>query len=195
MKHQFSVISLIGKSGCGKGTQAKLLAEKTGFLIINTGDLLRKRARKKDVVGKIIAKTLRQGALIPTPIVFSLWMPILEREKNKSNGSGIIFDGNPRKKYEAQMLNEVFEMFQWHKRFYACHIRISDREAQNRLLKRHRADDTSASIKERLLYFHRQVEPMIAYYKQNKTLIEVNGEQSIKTVHGQIMVKLKGFLK
>ena len=108
---------------------------------------------------------------------------------------GIIFDGAPRKVYEAQMLDEVFEMFNWKGRFRICHIKISDKEARKRLLLRKRHDDNPSAIKERLAYFKEEVEPMLRYYKKNNMLIEINGEQSVEAVHKEIMRKLKSFLK
>lgn len=192
---KFSIISIVGRSGCGKGTQAKLLQAKTGFQVINTGDLLRRRGQKQDSVGRIVKQVLGGGGLIPTPIVFSLWMPVLEKLKDEGTATGIIFDGNPRKLYEAQMLDEVFEMFDWNDRFRACYIHISEGEATRRLLKRGRHDDTKKDIKERLAYFPREVEPMLRYYQKKKVLLKVNGEQSPESVHKDIFKGLKNFLK
>lgn len=191
----FSVISIIGRSGSGKGTQAQILQEKTGFEVIRTGDLLRKRAQETDAVGHTLKETLKRGLLVPTPIVFSLWMPILMRMKNEGLVKGVIFDGNPRKLYEAQMLDEVFEMFDWKERFRAYHLRISDEEAERRLLARGRHDDNPGDIMERLGYFRTEVVPMLEYYKKSGVLVEVNGEQSVEEVHEEIMRGFRDFLE
>lgn len=191
---KFSIICIVGRSGSGKGTQTKLLQGKTEFKVISTGDLLRKRAQRKDILGKIIQRVLNEGGLIPTPIVFALWMPLLVKIKNEGSARGIIFDGNPRKLYEGQMLEEVFEMFGWKGRLRLCHIRLSRREVLKRLLQRKRTDDTIKEIKGRLAYFPRQVEPMIRYYKKKQMLIEVDGAQTVEAVHKEIMRELKRFL-
>jgi len=191
---KFSIISIIGRAGAGKGTQAKLLQKKTGFVLIGTGDLLRKRAQKKDAVGKAVKRILGQGGLIPTPIVFALWMPVLEKIKNEGITKGIIFDGAPRKVYEAQMLDEVFEMFGWQGRFRVCYVDISKKEVMRRLLLRRRVDDHLPEIQGRLAYFEKVVKPMLRYYSKKKMLVEVNGEQSVENVQQDIVKKLKNFL-
>ena len=195
MKQKFSIISIVGRAGAGKGTQAKLLQKKTGFVLIGTGDLLRKRAQKNDVVGKAVKKVLDNGGLMPTPIVFSLWMPVLEKIKNEGSVRSIIFDGGSRKLYEAQMLDEVLEMFGWQGRLRVCYIDISKKEATKRLLLRGRSDDHLIEIKKRLAYFSTEIDPMLRYYKKRKILIKINGEQSTKNIHNEITKKLKGFIK
>lgn len=192
---KFSIISIVGRSGSGKGTQTKLLQEKTGFKAIRTGDLLRKRAQKQDAIGKMVRRALDHGDLIPTPVVFSLWVPLLEKIKNEGGVKGIIFDGNPRKLYEAQMLEELFQMFGWEDKSRACYLRVSEKEIMTRLLQRNRGDDTVEAIKGRLAYFPREVKPMLSYYRKKKMLIEVDGEQSVENVHKEILRKLKTFLR
>ncbi len=184
------ILPIIGCPGAGKGTQVDLLSEKIEFDVIRTGELLREKAKKNDFIGKKIQQTLNQGGLIPTPIVFSLWMPKLE-ELSKSNAKGVIFDGNPRKLYEAYMLEEVFEMFSWHD-FRACYINISKEEALSRLEKRKRHDDSDA--RERLSWFETEVIPVIDYYREKGALIEINGEQSIEMVQRELYEKLNDFL-
>lgn len=118
------IISIIGRPGCGKGTQLKIIAKEEGFAVINTGEILRKRAEKKDFIGKEIKKTLARGGLIPTPLVFYLWMPRLI-SYHKKKVKGVMFDGNPRKLYEAYMLEEMMEMLGWKENYCACYIKIS----------------------------------------------------------------------
>ena len=184
------ILSIIGRPGSGKGTQVDLLSKKTGFGVIRTGELLREKAKDNDFVGKKIKQVFRHGGLIPTPIVFSLWMPKLE-EFRESNVKGVIFDGNPRKLYEAYMLQEVFDMFEW-SNFLACYIHISEEESSLRLAKRKRGDDSGA--KERLSWFKTEVVPVIEYYRKRELLVEVNGEQSIKEVQEELNKKISDFL-
>ncbi len=183
------ILSILGRSGAGKGTQVKFLAQKSGFEIINTGKMLRQRAKKNDIIGRKIENS---GTLIPTPIVFSLWLPRLI-EIYESTPKGVIFDGNPRKLYEAYMLEELFEVFKWND-FRACHIHISEKEAHRRLSKRGREDDTKEGIEKRLDWFSKEVQPVIKYYKEKGVLIEINGENSVKEVSRELEEKLADFL-
>ena len=50
-----------------------------------------------------------------------------------------------------------------------------------------RADDTIAGIRKRIELFHKFTEPVINYYRQKGTLIEVDGEKSIEEIHKEIM--------
>jgi adenylate kinase len=186
------VIFLIGRPGCGKGTQLKFLIEKTGFSVVNTGELLREKAKDNDVVGKKVKEVLEKGGLIPTPVVFSLWMPRILDYYEKGE-RGVIFDGNPRKLYEARLLEELFLMIgaETPKVIY---IKISEEESYLRLQKRKREDDNEEDIKERLRWFKKEVLPVIGYYSSKGDLIEINGEQSVEDVFVEIEEKIKEIL-
>ncbi len=189
MQSKTKVIFFLGKPGSGKGTQIKFLAEKTGFSAINTGELLRKRAKEDDFIGQKIKETLLRGGLIPTPLVFLIWMPILV-DFRKKGVEGIIFDNNPRKLYEARMLEELFHMFEW-KQVVAVYLKIREKEAYKRLERRKRYDDSKENIKERLRSFKEEVEPVLKYYSEKGKLVEINGEQKIEDVWKDTEKKLE----
>jgi adenylate kinase family enzyme len=186
------VIFLIGRPGCGKGTQLKFLKERTGFSVVNTGELLREKAKDNDIIGKKVSGVLKKGGLIPTPVVFSLWMPYVIECYNKKD-EGLIFDGNPRKLYEARMLEELFLMFEIDSPI-VIYIKISEEEARLRLERRGREDDNKEDIDERLRWFKEEVEPVLDYYSKKNKLIKINGEQSIEDVSKEIEEKTKGLL-
>ncbi len=192
MQESPNIFFLVGRPGSGKGTQLSFLKEMTGFDVVKTGDLLRERAEKKDIVGEKTKEVLSEGKLIPTPIVFSLWMPLIIDLLGK-NTKGLIFDGNPRKLYEAHMLEELFSMLDF-KEPIALYVRISEEEACERLLKRGREDDREKDIKERLRWFKEEVMPVVDYYSKKDRLIEVNGEQSPEAVWREIEKKIKHVL-
>lgn len=184
------LIILLGRPGSGKGTQADLLEEKFGFEHLSTGQLLRERTKKNDSIGKLIKHIQGTGALVPTPIVFQLWCPYLERYYTKGV-KGILLDGSPRKLYEAYMLLELAEMYGWTKNVKALNIVISPKEAMRRLRKRGRFDDDIPDIKNRLQVFRKEVMPALRFLKKQGLRIDINGEQSIENVHKEILRKLK----
>lgn len=214
------IIILLGKSGSGKGTQADLLVEKFGFNYIGSGDLLRQRAKKNDFTGKKLKKTMNTGGLVPTPIIFKLWMNKAEELKNKRNLKGLVMDGNPRKIVEAHLIDEFFDWCGWKKNIKAVLVDISNKEAVWRLTKRRvcqnckevvpfvgdykkikrcpkcggklieRSDDTVSSAKNRLVWFKKEVQPIINYYKKTGRLKKINGEQSIENVFEDILEAL-----
>ncbi|MBI2098319.1 MAG: nucleoside monophosphate kinase [Candidatus Wildermuthbacteria bacterium] len=192
----FKVLIVLGKSGSGKGTQVEKLAEQYGLKIISSGSLLRARAEEKDFVGNRIAGILDKGGLIPTPIIFHLWLHELEKVTVAGDGGkGIIFEGSPRKLYEAYLLDETLWFYNLEKDMRVVHLDITDEEAARRLLERKREDDTEEAIRERLQWYKAEVVPAIEYYREKGRLVEINGEQSIEAVHQEIMEKLKDFLE
>ena len=192
----FTVLIVLGKSGSGKGTQVEKLAEQYGLKIISSGSLLRARAEEKDFVGNRIAGILDKGGLIPTPIIFHLWLHELEKIREAENEvKGFIFEGSPRKLYEAYLLDETLWFYNLEKNMRVVHLDITDEEAVKRLLARKRYDDTEAAIRERLQWYKAEVVPAIEYYREKGKLIEIKGEQSIEAVHQEIMEKLKDFLE
>ncbi|HOI60042.1 MAG TPA: nucleoside monophosphate kinase [Candidatus Pacearchaeota archaeon] len=189
------VISIIGKSGAGKGTQVKLLQEKLGLDYVGSGDLLRKRKNINDFTGNKIASTIDNGGLAPSSIVFKLCIDEFEKIKNKGTINGIIIDGAPRKILEAKMMEEAMSWYEWSSNYKVIVIDISDDEAINRLLKRAeiegRSDDTEEGIRKRLIWYKEEVEPVISFFKDNGKLIVINGEQSIEDVYDEILQKLE----
>ena len=183
---------ILGRPGSGKGTQADLLEEKFGLEHISTGQLLRERAKDRDFVGTKLHEIMDTGKLVPTPLVFQLWMPAFEAlHDNKEKLNGILFDGSPRKLYEAHMLDEVLEFYEWKDNVKVLNIGISPKESMTRLLKRGRHDDDEDDIQRRLDWFEHEVVPVLTHYKKQGMRIDINGEQSIEDVHGEILRKLK----
>ncbi|MBI1755355.1 nucleoside monophosphate kinase, partial [Candidatus Azambacteria bacterium] len=101
-------IILLGRSGSGKGTQAKLLVKEFGLEYIGTGDLLRAYSERDNTLARRLKETLAQGKLAPSWMPFFVWMEKLAYSDLKK---GVLFDGSPRKIAEAKMLDEVLEWF------------------------------------------------------------------------------------
>ncbi|MDD2753607.1 MAG: nucleoside monophosphate kinase [Candidatus Portnoybacteria bacterium] len=135
---ELKVYTLLGRAGCGKGTQAKLLTEKFGLIYIGSGDLLRKRVKQNDFTGQKTGQTMKTGALVPTSLIFMLWIDRLEKIKqgDLAELKGIIFDGSPRKLIEEELLEEALGWYEWDRNYKAILIDISRQEAFDRLTKR-----------------------------------------------------------
>ena len=214
-KNQSQIIILFGRSGCGKGTQAKLLIKEFNFEYLGSGSLLRERISKEDFTGKKLKKVLDQGALVPTPIMFRIWLERIEEMRENIDKNGVILDGSPRTLPEAKLMDHAFKWYEW-ENIKVVLLDISEQEAFDRLTKRRickecgklipwtadfrgmkvcndcggelitRDDDKPKAIRERLAYFKKDVQPAIDYYQKNNRLIKINGDQSIEDVYYDI---------
>ena len=207
-------IALIGRSGSGKGTQAKLLMKKFGLKEITTGALFRELAKQNTETGREVKKILAIGGLPPAWLAEYLWVKkIVEKTKPTD---GLVFDGSPRRVSEAQLLDKILPWY-GRTRFKLILIDISQKEAFDRLTKRrtckscgrlipwvgefkklkvcdkcggklyYRKDDNPKAIKGRMEFYKKSVVPTIKYYIKRKRLIRINGEQSIEKVFEDIL--------
>lgn len=186
---------LIGRSGCGKGTQAKLIAKYLEdndlgeVLYVYTGERLRGLVQKYNTqTAKIAKEIMLSGGIEPS--FLSVWAWSEEFINNVSKNINIIIDGAPRVLIEAKIIDEAFN-FYGRERVEPIFIETGREWAAQRLLERGRIDDKKEAIEERLNFFDRMVIPVIDYYEKESKhkLIRVNGEQSIENVHKEILKK------
>lgn len=188
MQPQITV--LLGISGSGKGTQAKMLIEKFGLDYVGSGDLLRARVEANDFTGIKMKEVLARGDFAPTSIIFGLWLGRWEELKSKPDFKGFVIDGSPRKLIEAELIDQALEWYEWGKYFKVLLVDVSRDEAYSRLSLRARYDDIPEAINSRLDLFEKEVGPVIDYYEKQGRLIRVNGEQSVEDVHRDILKAL-----
>ena len=192
---KYKNFSLIGRSGCGKGTQAKLLMEKISNLYhVSTGDLFRKLVDTGSATAKKIAEVVDSGGLPFDDIATTLWM--YEIAHNVKEGQGFVLDGAPRRLVEAQNLDRFMDFLEQKYETAMLLLDISRAEAFRRLMERgereKRDDDNAKAINNRLDYYEERVVEVIDYYEKQERLIRINGEQPIERVHEEIMVKIQG---
>lgn len=203
---------ILGPQGAGKGTQAKLLAQKYQLPHLSVGKLFRSEMRNKTKYGKKVANFVNAGKLVPLSIVEDLLKKELTKSKYKK---GIILDGFPRDLTQVNFLRKLIEID------YLILITLSQKDSIKRLgcrrvcvcgelynicLKKpkvdtlcdvcgkklfRREDDYPQAIKKRLAIYKTETRPVIDYYKKQKKMIKVNGNQSILKVHKDIVKLLK----
>lgn len=184
-----------GKSGCGKGTQAKLLQQhlyklepKRQVEYIETGARLREFSEEVGMTAQLTKEVMHKGGLLPSFIPIWIWTNYFVRFFD--GDEHLILDGLSRRAYEAPVLDDALKFFKREKPFVII-INVSDEWASNHLLARGRGDDHKLDIESRLAWFKTNVEPTIDYFRNNTyyTVLEVNGEQSIDAVQAEILSK------
>jgi len=180
-------IFFIGKPGCGKGDQVKLLAAKTGWPTYASGELFRAIAKEDTPVGKKVKEENYAGILQPYWFAMYLFLKTLFAIPE---GSNAIFDGFSRKVPEAEL---VIDSMRWLGRpFTVLHLRVSDEEILKRLAirkeKEGRADDSF--VEKRLEEYREYTEPCIELFRKAGVLIEINGEQTREAVAADINAAL-----
>ena len=212
-------IFLLGPSGSGKGTQARLLQKDNNLFHINTGGDLREMASKKGHLGQKVKKIIESGYLAPSWLVFYSWF---RKVAELPKGRGIIFEGAPRTLDEAENMDKVFSFLERDKRVF-IYLKVDLKEAQKRILNRRlcsqcqteysliltpnltkcskcggnlvrRTDDTKEAVVRRFAFFKKNVVPVINYYKKQNRLMAINGDQSIEKVYQDIKIALKKFI-
>ena len=212
-----TIIIFSGPPGSGKGTQAEMLALKTGWKKISTGDLFRAEIAAGTKLGKLADKYLKAGKLVPDKITVTL-----VEQGLKQKATGFIFDGFPRNKKQLSELLIIFKkILKKDDRVYALEVAVGDKEVKQRLSQRRmcacgrvyhlvynppinagvcdicggklftRNDDKPKVIAHRLKVYHHEGEPLLDYFKKQSKLIKIDGERAIKVIHAEILEKLK----
>jgi len=101
-----NVVVLLGAPGAGKGTQAPLLSARLGVPVVATGDLFRAAVRDGTAIGLEARRYMDAGQLVPDDVVVRL---LLERIGRSDAARGVILDGFPRTRVQAEALDAALE--------------------------------------------------------------------------------------
>ena len=207
-------IIMLGAPGAGKGTQAKMIAEKCGIPHISTGDIFRAIIKNGTELGAKAKEYMDKGLLVPDELVCDL---VVDRIQQADCEKGYILDGFPRTIPQAEALEAALNAIE-QKLDYAIDIDVPDENIINRMSGRRacvgcgatyhvvfnptkvegkcdvcgeslilRDDDKPETVKKRLDVYHTQTQPLIDFYSARKVLVEVDGTQSMDKVFEDIM--------
>ncbi|MBI4067346.1 nucleoside monophosphate kinase [Candidatus Gottesmanbacteria bacterium] len=189
-------IVFYGPEGSGKGTQAKLLAEKLHLPLITFGDLVRSAAQNdKGLIGQASRFALKEGKYLPDSEAFVLWKRRLKEDDAKK---GWIIDGFPRSIGQAEFLLKKIKKYGYPLDLF-IYLFITDEEALKRLKKRKRKlfsgskiiHDDPKRVKERLKVYRSKEKPILDYFKKLGVFRKIDGQRSIKDIHQEILEKVR----
>jgi len=183
-----NLLVLLGVQGSGKGTQAKLLAEKLNYQIFETGAECRKIAKLDTPLGREIKETINSGKLVSSVHIRKLIKEFLSKNTEPS----IIFDGFPRNFEQLPTFLDIINEYNLNTK--AIVFELSKEKSIERLLKRaeieNREDDTQEIIEKRISIFYNDTLPVIEKIKENYEVIEINADQSIENIHEELIKQL-----
>ena len=196
-------IIMLGAPGAGKGTQAKMIAEKCGIPHISTGDIFRANIKNGTELGAKAKEYMDKGLLVPDELVCDL---VVDRIQQADCEKGYILDGFPRTIPQAEALENALNAIE-QKLDYAIDIDVPDENIINRMSGRRacvgcgatyhvlfnptkvegkcdvcgeslilRDDDKPETVKKRLDVYHTQTQPLIDFYTERKVLVEVHSQ-------------------
>ncbi len=185
----------IGRSGCGKGTQAGLIVDYLKKIdrqvyYLESGENFRKFIDGSSYSSKLSSDIYKNGKLQPEFLAVWVWSHLMI--ENLKGDEDLVIDGTPRKLEEAHVLETAFDFYGYEKPTIV-HINISRDEAKRRLEDRHRMDDKDPKeVEKRLDWFETDVLPVIEYLRNNGKykFVEINGENEIEEIHEELIKKL-----
>jgi len=188
---------IMGVQGCGKGTQAHLLARDYHLTHISVGDNFRWNIQSHTKLAARIKRQMASGGLVPDDIVEDV---IRDRLEKHDWNYGFILDGFPRSGHQAAFFLESYDIDA------VLHIDVPDQVVLDRILNRRlcakcgldynliyhrpavtgvcdvclgllvaRADDTAEVLKERLCDYHAKTEPILELFRRKELVVSVDG--------------------
>ena len=206
-------IVMLGAPGAGKGTQAKMIAEKYTIPHISTGDIFRANIKEGTPLGLEAKSYMDQGKLVPDELTVKI---LLDRVAKDDCKNGYVLDGFPRTIPQANVLKEALAK-QNDQIDFAINVDVPDENIVRRMSGRRacvtcgatyhiehvppktegicdkcgsalilRDDDKPDTVLNRLKVYHDQTQPLIDFYNNEGILKEVDGTIDVKDVFESI---------
>jgi adenylate kinase len=208
---------LLGGPGSGKGTQGAVLAQRYSIPTISTGDLFRKNIADKTALGQKVKQYTDQGLLVPDEVVLDM---VFDRLVEADCAPGYMLDGFPRTIPQADALTKwlserktaidhvvlidvdddvIVDRLSSRRTCESCKaissVKFSPPKKEGVCDKCggtlvQRADDNADTIRDRLQVYHKNTEPLIAYYRKQGILLAVDGSQAPEAVTNAITASI-----
>lgn len=206
-------IIMLGAPGAGKGTQAKMIAEKYGIPHVSTGDIFRANIKNGTELGKEAKRYMGQGLLVPDELTVKI---LLDRVAQADCEKGYVLDGFPRTIPQAKVLDDALDKL-GEKIDHAINVDVPDGNIVRRMSGRRaclkcgatyhvehippkkegicdacgselvlRDDDREETVYNRLKVYHEQTRPLIDFYTEKGVLKTVDGTLDMMDVFAAI---------
>lgn len=215
-------IVMLGAPGAGKGTQAKMIADKYEIPHISTGDIFRANIKNNTALGAEAKGYMDQGLLVPDELTVKI---LLDRVAQEDCKHGYVLDGFPRTIPQAEVLDKALGELD-EKIDFAVNVDIEDETIVRRMSGRRacvgcgatyhmehippskdgicdtcgqdlilRDDDRPDTVLNRLRVYHDQTQPLIDFYEEKGVLRTVDGAADMKEVFSAIVAILDTYIQ
>ncbi|WP_295734755.1 adenylate kinase [uncultured Oscillibacter sp.] len=201
---------LLGAPGAGKGTQADILCEKLDIPTISTGNILRAAVKNGTPTGLKAKAFMDAGQLVPDEVIIGI---ISERLEEPDCAKGYILDGVPRTIAQAEALEKAGIVFDSVVSLEVSDEAICERMSGRRVCEScgasyhvaavppktegvcdkcggkliQRKDDAPETVKSRLEVYHKETEPLKAFYAERGLLKTVENQPTVEAVSQAIL--------
>jgi adenylate kinase len=180
----------MGPPGAGKGTQAKLVADRYGIPAISTGDIFRANVTQGTALGVEAKRYMDAGEYVPDEVTNGM---VRDRIDQPDAAPGFLLDGYPRTLAQVEELDGMIK-HTGHELDAVVVLTADSDELIGRLLNRAqlegRADDTEDVIRRRQEIYLAETEPLIGVYRDRGLLVEVDGMGEVDEVSARIVEAL-----
>lgn len=203
---------IMGVQGCGKGTQARMLAQDFDIVHISVGDVFRWHIQSRTKLAARIRRLITAGELVPDDIVEEV---VKARLDSHDWNFGFILDGFPRNSHQAEFFLESYDINA------VVLIEVPDDVVMKRIVNRRlcskcgldynlifhhpavagicdvckgalvaRADDTPEAVGERLRDYHIKTQPILDLFRRKELIVTVDGTKPAADVQQEIRERL-----
>jgi adenylate kinase len=203
---------ITGVQGCGKGTQAALLARDFDLVHISVGDIFRWHIQSHTKLAARIQRFTIEGKLVPDELVEEV---VRQRLDQHDWNFGFILDGFPRNANQASFFLESFDIDA------VILVDVPDKVVLDRIMNRRlcekcgldynlifhrpkvdgicdvckgnlvaRADDNPEAVRSRLRDYHEKTTPILELFRRKELIINVDGTRDVTKVQQEIRSKL-----
>ena len=191
MQKQIDTVLIIGRPGSGKGTQAKLLSEKLGWVRLSTGDRIKEIRDGFEPFSARVREMYDKGTLLPDWFAdYLLESSLLDLD----NHVGVVAEGFGRTKSQAEHFTEIIEWLG--RNLVVLNLEVSEDEALRRMMDRAKTEDRpdsneEAKIRDRFRAFDENTGPALEYFREKGVVVEIDGELTPEGVRDAIEAALK----
>ncbi len=203
---------IMGVQGCGKGTQARMLAESLDLVHISVGDIFRWHIQHHTKLGAQVKRIVASGNLVGDDLVEAI---VRRRLDEHDWNFGFILDGFPRSVIQAQFFLESYDVNA------VIHIQVPDQVVRDRVLSRRlcsncgldynlishrpakdstcdvcggdlvsRPDDTEEALAGRLRDYHSKTAPVLDLFRRKELVLDLDGTLGVNRIQDEIRARL-----